>query len=269
MTDFDFQDRPIAEEQTSATASSAAAGVASGLRILRGLGYAANFGRRNSCSPTFILGRTHALIGHVAGGGRRWKLSRATHGQRVARRFNMSGSRIQLAHAVDFLAHSFERCSEHLFALQGMLRCARKASTSGCSFSAHGSANLARQRAFLIAHTAQTPLQRLKVISSGIVDFGMVATHDEFMFIVAENAALEFAGYGHVNLNLYAVAASCCAATRFFVHARTYFGLVKHAHARRRTCHASELRATPSQISWMPSNTPSSQTAVVVRLAKR
>ncbi len=34
------------------------------------------------------------------------------------------------------------------------------------------------------------------------------------------------------------------------------------------TCHVSELRATPSQISWIPSNTPSSQTAVVVRLAK-
>ena len=40
------------------------------------------------------------------------------------------------------------------------------------------------------------------------------------------------------------------------------------AYALRRTCHASELRATPSQISWIPSNTPSSQTAVVVRLAK-
>jgi YD repeat-containing protein len=115
MTDSDFQDGPIAEEQASAAVSPAAAGVASGLRILRGLGYATNFGRTNSCSPTFIWGRTHPLIGHVAGGGRRWKLSRATHGQRVARRFNMSGSRIQLAHAVDFLAHSFERRSEHLF----------------------------------------------------------------------------------------------------------------------------------------------------------
>jgi hypothetical protein len=41
------------------------------------------------------------------------------------------------------------------------------------------------------------------------------------------------------------------------------------AYALRRTCHASELRATPSQMSWIPSNTPSSQIAVVVRLAKR
>ena len=40
-------------------------------------------------------------------------------------------------------------------------------------------------------------------------------------------------------------------------------------YALRRTCHARELRATPSQISWIPSNTPSSQTAVVVRLARR
>ena len=41
------------------------------------------------------------------------------------------------------------------------------------------------------------------------------------------------------------------------------------AYALRRTCHASELRATPSKISWIPSKKPSSQTAVVVRLAKR
>ena len=176
---------------------SAPAGVTSGLRNLRGLGYAANFGRRNSCPPTFIWGRTHAVPGHIAGWGMHWKLSGATHGQRAACRFNMSGSRIQLAHTVDFLAHSFECRREYLFALQGMLRCAGKASASWRSFAARGPANLGRQRAFLIAHITQTLSQRLKVIMSGIVDFGMVTAHDEFMFIVAENATLEFARYGH------------------------------------------------------------------------
>jgi hypothetical protein len=34
------------------------------------------------------------------------------------------------------------------------------------------------------------------------------------------------------------------------------------AYELRRTCHARELRATPSKISWIPSSTPSSQTAV-------
>jgi hypothetical protein len=178
-------------------ALSVASGVASGLRILCGLGYAAKFGRRNSCSPTFIWGRTHAVAGHVAGWRRRLKLSCATHSQRAARRFNMSGSRIQLSHAADFLAHSFKRSSEHLFALQGMLRCAGKASASWRPFPARGPANLARQRAFLIAHITQKLSQRLKVIRSGIVDFAMVTAHDEFMFIVAEYAALELAGYGH------------------------------------------------------------------------
>ena len=76
------------------TASSAVAGVASGLRILRGLGCAADSGRRYSGSPPSARGRTHAVAGHVAGRGRRWKLSCATHGQRAARRFNIRGSRI-------------------------------------------------------------------------------------------------------------------------------------------------------------------------------
>jgi len=52
---------------------------------------------------------------------------------------------------------------------------------------------------------------------------------------------------------------SSCLARSTLVRAQLY--------ALRRTCHASELRATPSEISWIPSNTPSSQIAVVVRLA--
>jgi hypothetical protein len=86
----------------------------------------------------------------------------------------MSGSRIQLPHTADFLVHSFECGSEDLFALQGMLGCAGKASASRCSFSARGPTILARQRAFPIAHIAKTLTQRLKVIKSGIIDFGMV-----------------------------------------------------------------------------------------------
>ena len=130
----------------------------------------------------------------------------------------MSGSRIQLPHAADFLVHSFECGSEHLFALQGMLSCAGKASASRCPFSARGPTILARQRAFPIAHIAKTLAQRLKVIKSGIIDFGMVTAQDEFMFVVAENAAFEFAGYGHGRPQLYAVAASSRAAARFFVY---------------------------------------------------
>jgi hypothetical protein len=103
----------------------------------------------------------------------RWKLSCATQVQRAARRFNMSDSHIQLPHAADFLVHSFECGSEHLFALQGMLSCAGKASASRHAFSARGPAILARKRAFLIAHIAQTLAQRLKVIKPGIVDFGI------------------------------------------------------------------------------------------------
>ena len=78
-----------------------------------------------------------------------------------------------------------------------MLSCAGKASASRRSFPARGPAVLARQRAFLIAHIAQTPAQRLKVIKPDIVDFGMVTAQDDFMLIVTENVTLEFARYGH------------------------------------------------------------------------
>jgi hypothetical protein len=51
--------------------------------------------------------------------------------------------------------------------------------------------------ALLIAHLAQTLSQRLEVIKRGVIDFRMVTAQDDLMLVVAENAALEFAGYGH------------------------------------------------------------------------
>src|SRR5262245_2037016 len=78
-----------------------------------------------------------------------------------------------------------------------MLRCARKASPSWRCLSACGTAILAREFAFLIAHTAQTPAQRLEIIKRGVIDFRMVTAQDDLMLVIAENAALEFTGYGH------------------------------------------------------------------------
>jgi hypothetical protein len=82
-----------------------------------------------------------------------------------------------------------------LFALQAMLSCARR--TPRRSFSTRGTAILVRQGAFLITHIAQTLAQRLEIIKPSVVDFGMVTAQDDLMFVVAENAAFEFAGYGH------------------------------------------------------------------------
>jgi hypothetical protein len=44
---------------------------------------------------------------------------------------------------------------------------------------------------------SQTLAQRLEVIEPGVIDFGMVTAQDDLMLVVAENAALEFTGYGH------------------------------------------------------------------------
>src|SRR5262249_35665833 len=56
---------------------------------------------------------------------------------------------------------------------------------------------LACQSPFLVAHIAQPLAQRLEVIKTGIIDSGVVTAQDDLMLIVAENAAFEFAGYGH------------------------------------------------------------------------
>jgi hypothetical protein len=91
------------------------------------------------------------------------------------------------------LLHAFARGGKHLFALQGMLGCARKPSASRRSLSARRTAILTCQGTFLIAHIAQTLAQRLEVIEPGVI-VGMVTAPDDLMLVVAENAAL---GYGH------------------------------------------------------------------------
>src|SRR5262249_13563581 len=48
-----------------------------------------------------------------------------------------------------------------------------------------------------LSRIAQTLAQRLEIIKPSVVDFGMVTAQDDLMFVVAENAAFEFAGYGH------------------------------------------------------------------------
>src|SRR5262249_16334447 len=99
--------------------------------------------------------------------------------------------------AADLFGDTLERGCEHLLALEGMLRCARKASPSRCCLSACGTAILARECALLIAHAAQTLSQRLEIIKRGVIDFRMVSAQNDLMLVIAENAALEFTGYGH------------------------------------------------------------------------
>jgi hypothetical protein len=105
--------------------------------------------------------------------------------------------RLQLVHAIELPVDAFQRSGEHLFALQGMFGRAWKALTSWRPFAACFAAFFARQRPFLVAHIAQPLAQRFEVVKLGIIDFGMVTAQDDLMLFVAENAAFEFAGYGH------------------------------------------------------------------------
>jgi hypothetical protein len=72
-----------------------------------------------------------------------------------------------------------------------------KACASLCPLRAHRTAVLPCQSTLLAAHIAQPLAQRLEVIEPDIIDFGMVSAQDDLVLLVAENAALEFAGYGH------------------------------------------------------------------------
>ena len=128
----------------------------------------------------------------------------------------MRGPHSKLFNAADFLAHVFERRSEHLLALQGVLDGARKARASSRPLSAHCAAILARERTLLVAHAAQSLTQRLEVIKRGVIDFGMMTAQDQLVLVVAEDAALEFAGYGHGGL-WYPVPQSTRAGTIMFI----------------------------------------------------
>src|SRR5262249_20802531 len=109
----------------------------------------------------------------------------------------MRGARLQLLHTVDLLIHTFQGGSEHLFAQQGMLGCARKAAAPRRSFPAHFPPLLPRQSTLLVAHVAQALAQFLEVAERRIVNQGMVTAQEHFMLVMAENATLEFAGNGH------------------------------------------------------------------------
>src|SRR6516164_5819009 len=71
--------------------------------------------------------------------------------------------------------------------------------------------------ALLIAHLAQTLAQRPEVIKRSVIDFGMVTAQGDLMLVIAENAALEFTGYGHGGPSV-----SCAAANEdwYYVHSR-------------------------------------------------
>src|SRR5262249_34642432 len=127
-------------------------GVAPRLRVFCRLRHASDLCRGNSRTPPSIGQRPHAFARRVTGWRANRKLSRATHGQRAAGRFDMRGSRLELVHAADLLAHAFERRGEHLLALQGVLGCTRKACAPLRPFSAHRTALFARQGTLLIAH---------------------------------------------------------------------------------------------------------------------
>src|SRR5262245_34069522 len=139
----------------------------------------------------------HACARRVSGLGTRRKLSRTPHRESSARGFDVRSPRLQLLYAMDLPVHPFHGGGKYLLALQGMLGCAGKTLSSRRPLAAGFTPFGARQCALFVAHVAQALAQCLELIKPGLINFGMMTAQDDPVLVVAEDAALELAGYGH------------------------------------------------------------------------
>src|SRR5262249_21865245 len=147
--------------------------------------------------PPSIPQRMHAFARCVSRRGARRKLSRAAHGESSARGLDMRSPRLQFLHAMDFPVHPFQGGGEYLLAPQGMLGRTRQILSSRPPLAARFTPFCPRQCALFIAHVAKALAQCLEVIKSGLINFRMMTAQDEPVLVIAEDAALELAGYGH------------------------------------------------------------------------
>jgi hypothetical protein len=107
------------------------------------------------------------------------------------------GPRLQFLHAIDLLVHPFQRPGKHLFAMQRVLGRAGETPTSRLALSADFTPLLSRQRTLPIAQIAKTLAQRLQIFESNVVNSRVVTLENDFMLVVTENTALEFARNCH------------------------------------------------------------------------
>src|SRR5215471_1000306 len=173
------------------------AGVARRLSVSCRLRYAPDPCGRSLGASASTWQRMHAFARRVCALGTRRKLSRTAHGESSAGGFDVRGPRLQLLQAVDLSVHPFQGGGEYLLALQGMLGCARKALSSRRPLAARFTPLCARHCALFVAHLAQALAQSLEVIKPSLINLGMMTAQDDGVLFIAEDAALELAGYGH------------------------------------------------------------------------
>jgi hypothetical protein len=140
------------------------AGIARSLSIPCRLRNASDACRRNTGASPSIWQRAHAFARRISGLGTRRKLSRAAHGENLARSIDVRSPGLQLFQAMDFFVHPFQCGGEHLLALQGMFGCARKILPSRPPLAARFTPLRMRQCFFFTAHIAQALAQSLEVI---------------------------------------------------------------------------------------------------------
>jgi hypothetical protein len=141
--------------------------------------------------------RSQAAARRIAGRRARWKLSGPPHRERASRRLDVRGARLHFLHPVDLSIHPFQRPGENLLALQRMFGDARETSSARFALSAGFASFLSRQSPLTIAHIAKALAQRPQVFERNLVDCRVVSSENDFVLVVTENAALEFAWNGH------------------------------------------------------------------------
>jgi hypothetical protein len=133
----------------------------------------------------------------VSGLWTRRKLGGTAHGEGAARGLHVRRPCGEMLHAMELSVHPFQGSGEYLLALQRMLGRARKALPARGALAARLTTLRVGQCALFVAHVAQALTQSLELIDPGLVNLGMMAAQDHLVLVIAEDAALELAGYGH------------------------------------------------------------------------
>src|SRR5580704_13538969 len=112
-------------------------------------------------------------------------------------RFYMSVMRLELVQAADFLVDPLQSRSKNPLSLRWPFGGAGKTSATSFGLSAHLPQPLSRQRALLVPHRAQAELSRPQLRAVEVVDGRVMRSENRLIFVMAEQAALEFAGDRH------------------------------------------------------------------------
>jgi hypothetical protein len=139
-------------------------------------------------------------VSGVACGRIRLKFCRAVQRKRPSSGLDVGSPSRQVLDAMQFPVHALERSREHLLAVERQLGGTGETSAAWLGFAPALTLLLAYQSAFLAAQLAQADAQRLQPVCVVLINRRVVREAHDLMLLVAQQTALEFAGYGHLGI---------------------------------------------------------------------